>query len=212
MAVVDTTAPPGAPTTGDQVLALPGESGALELPRPRGISPLAMGLFVAGDFMLLGALVGALYGLRSEAFVWPPNGVTLGTYLPTMVALTIVMSAVSIQWAVWAIGRNDQRTCLAAVGFTLFMAFAILNAQWYELSHLNHSITSNAYITFVYVLVGFHMLHVILAIVLLAVVLVRTFGGEFTEQSHDTVNAAAIFWQFANVAGLIAYAVLFVKP
>ena len=98
------------------------------------------------------------------------------------------------------------------MGFTIFMAFAILNAQWYLLAHLNHSVSSAAYVTFVYVLTGFHMLHVILAIVLLVVVLVRTFGGEFTQESHDTVNAAAIFWQFANVAGLVAYSVLFLHP
>src|SRR5436190_8887001 len=111
-----------ASTSSDQPLALPGESAALELPRPRGISPLAMGLFVAGDFMLLGGLVAALYALRAEAFVWPPKGVSLGTYLPSMVAITIIMSAVTIQWAVWGIRRNDQRTCLVALGFTIFMA------------------------------------------------------------------------------------------
>jgi cytochrome c oxidase subunit 3 len=211
MAVTD--APPtDASTSTDEPLALPGESAALELPRPRGISPLAMGLAMAGDFMLLGALVGALYALRAEAFVWPPKGVTLGTYLPSMVAITILMSAVSVQWAVWGIRRNDQRTCLVALAFTIFMAFAVLNGQWYELAHLKFGIGAHAYGTFVYVLTGFHMVHVMLGIVLLVAVLSRAFGGEFTADDHDSVTTTAIFWQFANVAGLIAYAVLFVHP
>src|SRR5438132_1693692 len=146
-----------AAATADEPLALPGESAAVELPRPRGISPLAMALFVAGDFMALGGLLAALYALRAEAFVWPPKGVSLGTYLPSMVAITIVMSAVSIQWAVWGIRRNDQRTCLVALAFTIFMAFAVLNGQWYELAHLNFGIGAHAYGTFVYVITGFHM-------------------------------------------------------
>ena len=52
MAVTD--APPTETDTSapsDEPLALPGESAALELPRPRGVSPLAMGLFVGGIVM-----------------------------------------------------------------------------------------------------------------------------------------------------------------
>jgi len=51
-----------------------------------------------------------------------------------------------------------------------------------------------------------------LGIVLLTVVLVRAFGAEFSAEHHDTVTAAAIFWQFANVAGLVAFGVLFAHP
>jgi heme/copper-type cytochrome/quinol oxidase subunit 3 len=201
-----------ATTAGDEPLALPGESAAVELGRPRGISPLAMALLAAGQFMLLGGLLAALYTLRAEAFVWPPKGASLGTYLPTMVAITIVMSAVSMQWAVWGIKRNDQRTCLVALAFTLFMAFAIVNGQWYELAHLSFPIGRHAYGTFVYVLTGFHMVQVMLGIILLVAVLVRAFGAEFTADDHDSVTAAAILWQFANIAGLVAYSVLFVHP
>jgi heme/copper-type cytochrome/quinol oxidase subunit 3 len=173
---------------------------------------VATALFVAGDFMALCGLVAAYYALRAEAFVWPPRGASLGTYLPSMVAMTMVMTAVSIQWAVWAIRRNDQRTTLAALGFTIFLAFAILNGQWYELAHLKFGIGAHAYGTFVYVLTGFHMVHVIAGIIVLGVVLGRTTGGEFNADDHDTVTAAAIYWQFANVAGLVAYSILFLHP
>ena len=71
-APTETPATADASGAADERLALPGEPAALEQPRPRGISPLAMGLFVAGDFMVLGGLVAALYALRAEAFVWPP--------------------------------------------------------------------------------------------------------------------------------------------
>jgi cytochrome c oxidase subunit 3 len=208
MAVAEATPAP-AP---EETPALPAGEAAVDLSARRGISPVAMALFVAADFMILGGLVAAYYLLRSEAFVWPPKGALLGTYLPSMIALTILMSAVSVQWAVWGIRRNDQRTCLVAIGFTLFMAFAILNGQWYELAHLNFPVTAHAYGTLVYVLTGFHMVHVILGIVFLAVILVRTGGGEFSAEDHDSVNAAAVFWQFVNVAGFAAYAVLFLHP
>jgi heme/copper-type cytochrome/quinol oxidase subunit 3 len=207
MAVTEATAP-GA----EETLALPAGDTPAEVARPRGVSNVATALFVAGDFMALCGLVAAYYALRSEAFVWPPRGASLGTYLPTMIALTMVMAAVSVQWAVWAIRHNDQRTTLAALGLTIFFAFAILNGQWYELAHLKFGIGAHSYGTLVYVLTGFHMAHVIAGIIVLAVVLGRTTNGEFDADDHDTLTAAAIFWQFANVAGLVAYSVLFVHP
>jgi cytochrome c oxidase subunit I+III len=214
MAVSEATATAAGPAApgGDETLALPAGDSPIEVARPRGVSNVATAIFVCGAFMALCGLVAAYYALRAEAFVWPPRGASLGTYLPTMIALTIVMAAVTIQWAVSSIRRNDQRTTLAALGLTIFFALAILNGQWYELAHLKFGIGAHAYGTFVYVLTGFHMVLVIAGIVVLGVVLGRTTNGEFDADDHDTVTAATIFWQFVNVAGLVAYAVLFVHP
>jgi heme/copper-type cytochrome/quinol oxidase subunit 3 len=211
MAVTDVT-DTDVPTTGatDETLALTAGDAPVEAPAPRGVSNVATALFVAGEFMVLCGLVAAYYAVRSQAFKWPPVG--LGTYLPSMVALTMVMTAVTVQWAIWAIRHNDQRTTLAALGITIFFAFAVLNGQWYGLAHLRFDVAASTYGTFVYVLTGFHMANVIAGIVVLAAVLVRAVSGEFSADDHDTLTAAAVFWQFTNVAGLVAYAVLFLHP
>ena len=203
------TEAPTTPVT-DETPALAAGDVPVDAPRPRSIANIATGLFVAGDFMVLCALVAGYYALRSQAFEWPPVG--LGTYLPTMIAITMVMTAVTVQWAIWSIRRNDQRTTLAALGITIFFAFAVLNGQWYELAHLKFGPAAHPYGAFVYLLTGFHMVNVIAGIVVLAIALVRSVGGEFSADDHDALTATAIFWQFANVAGLVAYAVLFLHP
>ena len=201
MAVTDEALETPALTAGDA---------PVEAVRPRGVSNVATAILVAGESMVVFGLVAAYYGVRAQSFKWPP--VHLGTYLPTMIALTMVMTAITLQWAIWAIRRNDQRTCLAALGITIFFAFAVLNGQWYELAHLKFGVGAHTYGTFVYVLTGFHMVNVIAGIVVLFAVLSRTVGGEFSADDHDTLTASAIFWQFANVAGLVAYSVLFLHP
>ena len=170
---------------------------------------MATAILVAGEAMILAGLVAAYYAVRAQSFKWPPVG--LGTYLPSIVAVTMIMTAVTIQWAIWAIRHNDQRTCLAALGVTIFFAFAILNGQWYQLAHLKFGVSAHTYGTFVYLLTGFHMVNVIAGIVVFVAVLVRAVGGEFSADDHDTLTAAAIFWQFVNVAGLVAYSVLFLS-
>jgi cytochrome c oxidase subunit 3 len=194
----------------EETLALTTGGAPVEAAARRGVSNVATALLVAGEGMVLFGLVAGYYAIRAQSFKWPPVG--LGTYLPTMVAVTVVLGAVTIQWAIWAIRHNDQRTCLAALGLTIFFAFAVLNGQWYGLAHLKFGPGATTYGTFVYVLTGFHMVNVIAGLLVLGVVLVRAVGGEFSADDHDTLTAAAIFWQFANVAGLIGYAVLFLHP
>ena len=194
----------------EETLALTAGDAPAEAARPRGVSNVATALLVAGGFMVLIAMVAGYYALRSQSFSWPPVG--LGTYLPTMVAITMVLSAVSVQWPVWAIRHDDQRTALAGLGLTIFFALAVLNAQWYELAHLKFDLGANTYGTFVYLMTGYHMVTVIAGIVALGAVLSRTVGGDFSADDHDALTATAIYWQFANVVGLVAYAVLFLHP
>jgi heme/copper-type cytochrome/quinol oxidase subunit 3 len=200
------------PTTGatDETLALTAGDAPVEAARPRGVSNVATALLVAGGFMVLAALVAAYYAIRAQSFNWPPVG--LGTYLPSMVAITIVLSAVTVQWSIWAIRHDDQRTALAGLGLTIVFAIAVLNGQWYELAHLKFDVGANTYGTFVYLMTGFHMVTVIAGIVVLGAVLSRTVGGEFSADDHDTLTSAAIYWQFANVVGLVVYSVLFLHP
>jgi len=194
----------------EETLAITAGDAPAQPSAPRGVSNVATALLVAGEAMLLAGLVAGYYAVRAQAFKWPPVG--LGTYLPSIVAVTMLMTAVTVQWSIWAIRHNDQRTTLAALGVTIFFAFAILNGQWYGLAHLKFGVSAHTYGTFVYLLTGFHMVNVIAGIVVLVAVLVRAVGGEFSADDHDTLTAAAIFWQFANVAGLVAYAVLFLHP
>jgi len=194
----------------EETLAITAGDAPAEPLAPRGVSNVATAILVSGEAMVLFGLVAAYYAVRAQAFKWPPVG--LGTYLPSMVAVTVVLAAITVQWAIWAIRHNDQRTTLAALGLTIFFAFAVLNGQWYQLAHLKFGPGASTYGTFVYVLTGFHMVNVIAGIVVLVAVFVRAVGGEFSADDHDTLTAAAIFWQFANVAGLVAYGVLFLHP
>src|SRR5947199_10082132 len=100
-------------TTGDAPLAAA---------RPRGVSNVATALFVAADFMALCAVVAGYYAVRSQAVKWRP--VDLGTYLPTMITLTMLITAVTLQQAISAIRRSDQRTSLAAHRITVVVPLA----------------------------------------------------------------------------------------
>ena len=157
---------------------------------------LAVALAVSG--LQLAVLMGAAV-LRGAEFSGTATGIMW--FLAASIGLVVVMYGVAETLANRIPSQEEYVGALPAVAIV----------PWFFAGSL-FPIGAHAYGTFVYVLTGFHMVQVMLGILLLVVVLARTFGGEFSADEHDSVTAAAVFWQFANVAGLVAYAVLFVHP
>src|SRR5947209_20319412 len=96
--------------------ALPSGS-ALAPPRPPGEVPkgtnlLGVLLVMTADAMLLAALLAGWFLIKGGSLTWPPKGVRLSTYLPSVITITAAMSAFSMQWAVSSIRRNDQRNAM----------------------------------------------------------------------------------------------------
>lgn len=162
-----------------------------------------MAMVVVADAMVFVGLLAAYYALRAQAFVWPPKGVDNGTYLPAVVTLTVLMTMATAQWAVYAVRRDDQRNCLWALGITMVLGLAIVNAEWYDYGRLGFSISKHSYGTMHYLLTGFHLVNVIAGIVMLGVVAVRILAGDYDSKRHDAVRAVALFWQFVSFAWIV---------
>lgn len=177
----------------------------------RGASVLGAAMFVAASAMATGALVAtALAVAAAHGGPWRPKGVDLSTYLPNMLTLTAVMSSFSAAWMLWAVRRADRRTTVTASGLTLLLAVSMANGQSYLMSHAGLKVGANAFSTLFVVFTGFHLLHAIAGVVLLAVVFGRMIAGHFSADEHDAVAATTLFWHWANLMWLAAYGVFYV--
>ncbi len=167
---------------------------------PRGTTLLGTLLLLAADAMVLVALLATWWTIKGGSPAWPPRDVSVGTYLPTTVTVTAAMTVVSVQWAVSAIRRNDQRSGGVALALTVFLGLAMANAQWYYLSRADFGLDDHAYGTLFHLLIGYHLLHVVAGVVALVLVGARALAGHFGRHGHDPIRAAAAFWQFGNAA------------
>ncbi|MGH9189605.1 MAG: cytochrome c oxidase subunit 3 [Acidimicrobiales bacterium] len=196
----------GDPEVDDAVLAArapgPAAGGGL-------VISLGTALVMAADLMMLGAVIAAYFAVKDGSAAWPPRGVSVGTYVPTVVTITAVMSAFSAQWAVYAARRNDPRNVTIGLVLTLVFALAMGNAEWLALTSAGFGISSHAYGTFYFLLYGYHLVHVLVGVPLLGMVAARALSGQFSRQSHETVRATAIFWHSANVVWFIVVTALF---
>jgi heme/copper-type cytochrome/quinol oxidase subunit 3 len=170
--------------------------------RTGGPGPVSLAalLFVAAEAMVLAGMLAAYFALKGGTPTWPPRGVNLGTYLPTVVTITAAMTAFSAHWGLFSIRRNDQRNAVIAFALTVLLGLALANAQWYSLTRAGFGPSRHAYGTLYYTLIGYHLVHVAIGLVVLVVIGARLLAGHFDKDRHDPVRAAAIVWQYGNVA------------
>lgn len=200
-AVATPPASAASPQPPEAALALPSGTPRATTSPPSipGATVLGMGLVLAADFLILGVLLAAFFTVKGGAPFWPPKGIKLDIYLPTVITITAGMSATSMGWAVYAVRRHDVGNAIAAMVLTVVLGLAMVNLQWYSLSSAPFGIARHSYGTLYHLIIGYHLIHVAIGIVMLVVIGCRTLVGHFNRQQDEPVRAVAIFWQYGNV-------------
>lgn len=177
--------------------------------RPRrGTATIGVALLATADAMVLGAIVAVYLALQDGSVTWPPT-VEVGTYIPTMITITAVMSGFAVQWGVYAARRNDGRNAVMALGLSLFLGLAMANLEWVAFVRTGFGFNDHPYATLYNVLIGYHLLHVLVAFVTVVVLSFRTVSGHFSGDRHDALRAGAVFWQYGNLVWFVVGTVLF---
>ena len=189
---------------------------------PRGVKPTparvlpdrtrALGtyLFMVADAMVLATIIAAYFAIKDGSSAWPPRGVGVGTYIPSVITITVTMAAASGLWAVRAIRDNDQRNATIALVFAVFLGIATANAEWAAFGKAGFGVGDHAYGTFYFVLIGFHLAHLLAAVGLLLVLGGRVLTGHFSAEHHDPLRSGVLYFQYTNVVWLVVATVLFV--
>jgi len=178
--------------------------------RPRrGTSTIGTLLFCTADFMILAAVIAVYLAIKEGSTTWPPRGVEVSTYIPTMITITALMSGLSMQWGIFAARRNDGRNAAMAMILTLFFGLAMVNLEWLTFVRSGFGFNDHTYGTLYDILIGFHVLHLLAAIAVALVLTFRTMAGHFSDDRHDALRAGAVFWQYTNVVWFTVVTVLF---
>lgn len=181
----------------DAVLELPSVSAP---PRRRELL-FGTAFASAAVVMVLITLVGAYLNARGAAGAdWlSKNDIPLTQ--PNMMMFTLVMSAVTMQWAVWSIDRDDRGHTYLALGVTLLFGAAYLNQASFLYGQVKMTMGQLEGPLF-YATTGTHVAMVIAAMVFIVLMGFRALGGQFSSRQPDGIGAAAVFWH-ATVASFV---------
>jgi heme/copper-type cytochrome/quinol oxidase subunit 3 len=178
--------------------------------RPRLVL-IATCFAIAGIAVAFAGLYGVYISMRTEAInagtEWIPGGAGTIPLTPASVMLvTILMTSITVHWAVWAIGRDDRLNSYLALGLTLMLALAFLNQASFLYSQMGWEVGGELarQSILIYAITGGQLLMLVVAMVYLALMAFRTMAGGYSKADSEGLVAASVFWH----ATVLAYAVV----
>ena len=165
---------------------------------------------ISESFIFLGFIVSYI-GLRSTASPWIPPGVS-GPEISTMTIISTVVllsSSIVIYFAERALkkGKLNQFRLLwlttAAMG--AFFLYGEISEWLGNDFGPATGIMGSAY----YLLTGFHGLHVTAGIILLTIMLLRSFIPRIYRNGHYGVTAISWFWHFVDVVWIFLFSLIY---
>lgn len=157
----------------------------------------------AASLMLFLGLIGIYVAERANTVAagdtWLPQGLSIPLQQPTTMLFTLLLSVVTMQWAVSAVANNDRVNSYLALGITLVFGFATIVMATYLWSLMGADVSANIQSVLIYTITAAHVLMLVIAMVFVALMAFRTLAGGFDARQHDGITAAALFW-YATVA------------
>jgi heme/copper-type cytochrome/quinol oxidase subunit 3 len=206
--VTATATTPAPASDGPARLALP------PAPEPQRKQLVTVGvvLGIAAGVMLIAGLIGNYMAARDAADAWIREDSAVPNAAASAMIVGLIMSAVTAQWAVTAIRNDDRPHLYLAVGVTLVLGAAYINAQSFFWTQLGLEMGTHEAAGPYYALTGTHVVATALGMVALAVMGFRALGGQFSRRSHELVQSAAYIWHAVVITGFFVwFAVYFLE-
>lgn len=179
-----------------------------------GAGRIGMWIFLMTDGMGFGALLLAYGVLRARAVGWPDPNERFAISLAAGMTLMLLTSSLAVLLAVAAAQQGRARATRAWLALTIVCGLAFLGGQALEYHHLLREnlpmgLTSGLFASAFYLITGFHGLHVIVGLLILASVM-RGAGGR--PPSAGRVEVAALFWHFVDFAWVAIFTFIYLMP
>jgi cytochrome c oxidase subunit 3 len=164
----------------------------VERPRVTTIGTLLAGGAVAMFFAgLLGIYLVERETVGRDAWL---EGFTIPVAPPTMILATLLFSCISMQWALWAVSRNDRLNAYVALGLTVLFGAAVFNSQYWMYQQMGLVVDESLQAVLIYAITGSFLALLASALADLGVVTFRSLGGQYGPHQHDAVTGVTLYW------------------
>jgi len=183
-----------------------------EAKKQRSMNPkkFALWLFIVSVMMLFGAWTSAYLVKRGEAG-WSSFELPNQFWVNTVI---ILISSVTMVWAQRAASKDQLEQTKLALGITTALGVAFLVGQWLawgkmvEMNYYFAGSGSNSSSSFIYVLTGFHGLHIISGVVVLLIALIATFRYKVHSRNMLRMELCSTYWHFLGALWLYLFVFL----
>lgn len=161
-------------------------------------------LLIVASVMLFAAFTSAYIVRRGEGnwLIFDlPKMFTYNTYV-------IVVSSVFMQLSYFAAKKDNLNTLKVYLFITLGLGVAFAIGQWYAWEELVNSkifLAGNPSESFVYIISGVHLAHMIGGLVFLLMVISRAFQFKVHKKNLLSINLCTTYWHFLGLVWVYLY-------
>lgn len=180
------------------------------LPRPRTLL-VGTAFATAASVMVFIGLFGLYFAERTSVLKAAPADARGTAWIETgtislvpggMMMGTLVMSVVTMAWAVYSIRRDDRPRAYLALALTALFGVAVINQTVFYYKSMGITIVGEAaslQALLIFTITGAHLVMVAAAVIFLGLMAFRALAGQYSSRQADGIVAASIFW-YATVA------------
>jgi cytochrome c oxidase subunit 3 len=173
-------------------------------------NPLPVGVIVwlSSELMFFAGLFAAYFTLRAANDVWPSDGVELEVLRAGIFTVVLLASSFTMHRSVQAAEAGERTDALRWLGATFVLGLAFVANQLAEYLSLDFGLDSDAYGSIFWLLTGFHWLHVVAGLVLMAALARLSWPGSRAPLAvhHQVV---AYYWHFVDVVWVGVYVTVY---
>lgn len=132
-----------------------------------------------------------------------PEEVVLPLTPGNMGMLTLAMAAITVAWLTNALRNDDRIHAYLALGLSILLGVAYINAIVYLYTQLAMPLTLTGTSGLLYAVTGAHLVMTVVGLFFLAVMGFQALGGQLTGRDAEGMSAAALYW-YVTVAVYVA--------
>ncbi|MCQ3810091.1 MAG: cytochrome c oxidase subunit 3 [Acidimicrobiia bacterium] len=168
----------------------------------------------AAALMYFAALFGVYLRERSDALAdggsWIPSGTNIQLAQPTVAAWTLLMSVVTMQWAVYSIARDDRGHAILATTLTTLFGFSVVITTSFQYTQMGLVADDSIAAVLIYTISASHLAMIAIGLVFLLLMAFRALGGQYSSRQTDGFVAASIFWYAVVFVYVVIWTAIFV--
>ncbi len=170
-----------------------------------------MVIFLLSESIIFLAFFAGYAVLKVSSPLWLPEGVEgLEVREPLINTVVLVSSSFVAVFAERALRRQNLWAFRALWALTMVMGTYFVVGQAIEWAGLPFSLQSGIYGGSFYLLTGFHGLHVITGILLMGLMLARSFRPGNYDNGDAGVTMVSLFWHFVDVIWIVLFVLIYV--
>lgn len=174
---------------------------------------LAMWCFILAELTVFALLIGSLGWARGQ---WPA---LFAAGVATVHPLSGLANTLALLAGSYTVARGVGAATSAGLarGFTGgflcgLLYVGIKTAEYAQMFAAGYTLRTDTFYFFYFFTTAFHLMHVLLGMVMLAVVARRARRMPVTAAAHGTAEAVAAYWHMVDLVWLVLFPLLYVLP